>query len=136
MYVDVDYAYYSARHYGGQSFDDALSRATPYAERGARMHGNTQWNATWNFYYALDQRGLCRLTNVDVRMDITVGLPRLRTQDRYTQENFQRYLSALEQHEQIHVQISRDAAYELERVILQTRGEYNCDRLDRKRKRQ
>jgi predicted secreted Zn-dependent protease len=129
---DIDYDYYRVDHYSGEGLKDAMTEATPYFEDGERMHGNTKWDIRWNFRYGNNGGGDCRITEVDVDLTIVVGLPQLSTHDRRARERFDRYMVNLNRHEQTHVRIARDGAYQIDRALLSMRAEPNCDQLERR----
>jgi predicted secreted Zn-dependent protease len=128
----IDYDYYRVEHYPGEGLKDALTDATPYAANGEGMHGNTDWQIEWNFQYDIDADDYCRITSVDVDLEVVIGLPKLSTRDRRTRERFAHYIVNLERHEQTHLRIARDGAYQIDRALLSMRPSDDCDQLERR----
>ena len=114
-----------------QSLREALNAATPILVNGKRFHGYTRWYVRWQFQWAPDPQGGCRITQVNTRLTTEVQLPDLRRGTEAQQARFDRYLSALSQHEQGHVQVGRDAAQTIDRAIADMPAASDCATLER-----
>ncbi len=128
---NIDYDYYRVDHYPGEGLKNAITEATPYSTDGERMHGNADWHIRWNFRYDADDNGYCRMTEVDVDLEVVIGMPQLNTRERRTRERFDQYIANLERHEQTHVRIARDGAYRIDRALLGMQAYDDCDQLKR-----
>ena len=114
-----------------QSLREALNAATPILVNGKRFHGYTRWYVRWQFQWAPDPQGRCRITKVNTRLTTEVQLPDLRRGTEAQQARFDRYLPALSQHEQGHVQVGRDAAQTIDRAIADMPAAADCATLER-----
>ena len=114
-----------------QSLREALNAATPILVNGKRFHGYTRWYVRWQFQWAPDPQGRCRITKVNTRLTTEVQLPDLRRGTEAQQARFDRYLPALSQHEQGHVQVGRDAAQAIDRAIADMPAAADCATLER-----
>ena len=103
----------------GESLRQTLNRATPIAVTGQRFHGYTRWNVRWTFRWWREASGRCAITEVTTRLHTEVQLPELQAASPEQQAAFDRYLRALSDHEQGHVQIGRDAAQAIDQGIRQ-----------------
>lgn len=115
----------------GQSLHQALQGATPIAVDGRRFHGYTRWNVRWNYRWWREASGRCRITEVTTRLTTEVQLPELRGATPAQQASFDRYLRALSQHEQGHVQLGRDAAQAIDQGIARLPPAADCPTLER-----
>ena len=114
-----------------QSLREALNAATPILINGKRFHGYTRWYVRWQFQWAPDPQGGCRITQVNTRLTTEVQLPDLRRATEAQQARFSRYLPALSHHEQGHVQVGRDAAQAIDRGIADLPAASDCATLER-----
>ena len=122
---------YAVQAEPNQSLREALNAATPILINGKRFHGYTRWYVRWQFQWAPDPQGRCRITQVNTRLTTEVQLPDLRRGTEAQQARFDRYLPALSQHEQGHVQVGRDAAQAIDRAIADMPAASDCATLER-----
>ena len=115
----------------GESLRTALHAATPIAVGGQRFHGYTRWNVRWTFRWWREASGRCAITEVTTRLHTEVQLPQLQAASPEQQAVFDRYLRALSDHEQGHVQIGRDAAQAIDQGIRQMPAAPDCATLER-----
>lgn len=115
----------------GQTLRQALQAATPIVVDGRRFHGYTRWNVRWNYRWWREASGRCRITEVTTRLTTEVQLPQLRGATPPQQASFDRYLRALSQHEQCHVQVGRDAAQAIDQGIARLPAAADCATLER-----
>lgn len=114
-----------------QSLREALNAATPITVNGRRFHGYTRWYVRWTFRWQREASGSCRITEVTTRLTTEVQLPDLRRATPAQQARFDRYLPALSQHEQGHVQLGRDAAHAIDAAIAALPAASDCATLER-----
>ena len=122
---------YVVRARPGESLRAALHAATPVVVGGQRFHGYTRWNVRWTFRSWREASGRCAITEVTTRLHTEVQLPELRAASPEQQAAFDRYLRALSDHEQGHVQIGRDAAQAIDQGIRQMPAAPDCATLER-----
>jgi predicted secreted Zn-dependent protease len=115
----------------GQTLRQALQAATPIVVDGRRFHGYTRWDVRWNYRWWREASGRCRITEVTTRLTTEVQLPQLRGATPPQQASFDRYLRALSQHEQGHVQVGRDAAQAIDQGIARLPAAADCATLER-----
>lgn len=110
----------------------AINAATPITVDGQRFHGYTRWNVRWTFRWWREASGRCTITEVTTRLRVELQLPELQRATPNQQAEFDRYLPALKQHEQGHVQFGRDAARAVDEGISQLPAEADCATLERR----
>src|SRR5688572_33476936 len=91
----------------------ALRQNRPWRDNSAH-HALTSWRVNWNFYVANSDRG-CRVTSFSTRSSIRITLPRWIAPTNAGPEvlqAWQRYITALGQHEAGHAQFALAAATE------------------------
>lgn len=115
----------------GQTLRQALQAATPIVVGGRRFHGYTRWNVRWSYRWWREASGRCAITEVTTRLTTEVQLPELRGATPAQQASFNRYLRALSQHEQGHVQLGRDAAQAIDQGIARLPAAADCPTLER-----
>lgn len=106
---------------------DAGARTT---EEG-RFRGTTSWRIGWRYRYEPDRAG-CRITEVDVRLDLVTTLPRRTPADAGEPglaRAWRRYLDALRLHEAGHRRYAMEAANEVARGIRRLRTA-SCDTME------
>lgn len=115
----------------GQTLRQALQAATPIVVDGRRFHGYTRWNVRWNYRWWREASGRCAITEVTTRLTTEVQLPELHGATPAQQATFDRYLRALSQHEQGHIQVGRDAAQAIDQGIARLPAASDCATLER-----
>ena len=115
----------------GQTLRQALQSATPIVVDGRRFHGYTRWNVRWDYRWWREASGRCAITEVNTRLTSEVQLPELRGATPQQQATFDRYLRALSQHEQGHVQVGREAAQAIDQGIASLPAAADCATLER-----
>lgn len=123
---------YAVRAQPGESLRQAINAATPLAVDGRRFHGYTRWNVRWTFRWWREASGRCTITEVSTRLRVELQLPDLQRATTRQQMEFDRYLPALSEHEQGHVQFGRDAARAIDQAIAQLPAEPECATLERR----
>lgn len=126
----VAYDYYTARVRDGESLQMALSRATPIRVSGRRYHGYARWQVDWRFWWTQTPSGSCRIDRVEVSMTGRIQLPSIAGGTAAQRDRFERYVRALDVHEQGHLDFGRRAAGEIERVLLGMTDARGCGQLE------
>jgi predicted secreted Zn-dependent protease len=94
----------------GSSLLAALNNASPIREDGRIYHGNTAWDIRWSFRWDRNASGLCQILGVATKLSVTITLPELKSGTVAGQAEFQKYLRALQFHEEGHKKIAQEAA--------------------------
>lgn len=115
----------------GQTLRRALNAATPISVNGRRFYGFTHWNVRWNFRWWREASGRCRITAVTTQFTTEMQLPELYGATAAQQAKFNRFLDALLNHEQGHVQLGRDAAHAIDKGIAALPQAPDCATLER-----
>lgn len=124
---EVAETYYDVEHEEGDSLRAVIGDASPI-EGG--YHGYTKWNLKWSFSFDWDDES-CWVSDVTVNMSATITLPELYTDDPSAQRRFDRYIVALREHEEGHVDTARLAAEEIEEAVLNMDARPTCKILGR-----
>jgi len=107
----------------------SLAQSRPWRDKSS-MDGLTDWHVTWRFY--VSQSGdKCRCTSFSTTTTITMTLPRWIAATNATPEiktAWQRYITALGQHEAGHAQFALNAAAEMQKQS-RNLAMPNCDAL-------
>lgn len=105
----------------------------PTASNGQRFDALTRWNVTWNYRYE-PRGGSCVITRLDTRTEATITLPRWRGQAGASPtlvRHWNRYISALRDHEYTHFSHATDAAREIQRLGRSFSQRGNCSGIER-----
>jgi predicted secreted Zn-dependent protease len=124
--------YYNVMGATIRDIHESLAQARPWKNKSS-MDGQTQWHVEWRFNVA-PAGSICRCTFFTTTTTITVTLPRWTAPANAAAEvktNWQRYITALGQHEAGHAQLALDAAAGLEKQN-KTAESGDCDSLRRK----
>lgn len=125
----LTYSDYEVPASNSRSLARALNKTSPIRHDGQTFHAYTTWRVNWNYRWAVDSNGDCRITAVSTGLNTTIQLPRLVGGSYSQRERFQRYLSALNQHELGHHEIGRKAALEVDRQLQAMPAMSDCQRL-------
>ena len=107
----------------------SLAQSRPWRDKSS-MDGLTDWRVTWNFYVA-PSGDKCRCTSFSTTTTITMTLPRWIAATNTPPEiktAWQRYVTALAQHEAGHAQFALNAAAEMQKQSKNLEMA-NCDAL-------
>jgi predicted secreted Zn-dependent protease len=94
----------------------SLAQSRPWRDKSS-MDGQTDWRVTWSFYVA-SSGDKCRCTSFSTTTTITMTLPRWIAATNTPPEiktAWQRYVTALGQHEAGHAQFALNAAAEMQK---------------------
>lgn len=129
---------FAIRHYDvtpqqGRSLSDAVSASSPITATGPsgrRFHGYTEWFIKWRWRHRFEADGRCRITSVNVALTGSILLPRLQGGTSAQNAAFDRYLTALREHEDGHRRIAEEAARDIERTLLSLPEYSDCTQLN------
>lgn len=108
-----------------------LNAKGPMGSGGRRFDGYTRWYVSWQYRYNRTDGG-CAIGSVSTHVKVTMTLPRWSSPSRgddATRQQWARYLSALELHEQGHRRHGIDAGHEVDRAIAAMPPAAHCDAL-------
>lgn len=118
----------------GESRDElrrSLEENGPIGESGDRYHGYTKWNIGWNFKLTPSGRQ-CRITDLTTKLEVTMTLPRWNKPDNAPKDlaqEWDRYSTALRQHEDGHQNMGISAAEEIKQRLSGLTGTGGCQKL-------
>jgi len=118
----INTRYYPVYGTEALSIRNSIERQGPTGNDGRRYHASTKWKVDWNYRW-IESSNHCRLTGVEVRINIDYRLPQLKQLASLTtalQQQWNNYFDALYRHEQRHKDIGILAAQELEKALLDT----------------
>lgn len=105
----------------------------PVGKDGIRYNGNTRWSVRWRYPYARSAEG-CATGPVAVRLSVVYSLPRWerpRGASAELESQWNRFIEALDEHEQGHAEFGRQAAREIEQALEAIPAQPSCDALSR-----
>jgi predicted secreted Zn-dependent protease len=103
----------------------------PVGNDGVRYNGTTKWSVRWRYPYARSARG-CTTGPVTVKLSVVYTMPRWDNPpgaSRTLENQWNRYIDALEEHERGHGDFGRQAAREIERALEAIPAQPTCDEL-------
>jgi len=127
---DFNTRYYDVKATAGKSLSEAVSAASSIAVAGKKFHGLTEWRVNWSWYHRYEADGRCFITSVKVALTGEMLLPRLSDATPTQSAEFERYLGALQEHENGHRRIGQEAARDIERILLALPQFPNCKQLE------
>jgi len=119
--VNVKTNYYTVRGNSPQQLRQQLNQLGPISRTGRRFDGNTKWRIRWNYGYS-NRPNQCQLTNAQITVNVTITMPRWQTQANapiQLKQRWQRYIKALQLHENGHRDHGVAAARELTNSLRQ-----------------
>ncbi|MEE4113882.1 MAG: DUF922 domain-containing protein [Desulfobacteraceae bacterium] len=131
--VNIQKQYYPAVGQTSVQIRQSLDRNTPVRQNGKPFDAYTKWEIDWQFGWAFDGDGTCRITEVNTVVHIRQTFPRLKnTGDLAPQlaDRWKRYMIDLIAHEAGHLALGLDAARNIERRISQMGDRSSCDQLE------
>ena len=131
--IQIQKRYYPAAGQTSAQIRQSLDRNTPVRQNGKPFDAYTQWDVDWQFWWAYDGDGTCRITKVTSVIRIRQTFPYLEnTSDLAPQQadRWGRYMIALVEHEKGHVALGVDAARKIEHQLSQMGDRPSCDQLE------
>jgi len=120
------YTSYTANADPTRSLLSILNASSPFRPN----HAYTTWNVKWRFRWFENPDGRCRITNVATELTGSINLPRLVGANSVQGGQFEKYLSALRDHELGHYSIGKEAAVAIDRTILSLPEMPSCKALE------
>lgn len=131
--IIIQKRYYPAVGQTSAQIRQSLDRNTPVRHNGKPFDAYTKWDVDWQFWWAYDGDGTCRITTVTTVIRIWQTFPRLENTGSLAPQQadqWGRYMSALVEHEAGHVALGMDAARNIERQLSQVGDRSSCDQLE------
>ena len=129
--VTVDTRYYDLRGATVQELLQQKKALGPIGKDGKRYGANTKWHVAWRYAYR-NEGGRCRIDQVTTSADIVFTLPRWNPPHRAASNlraRWDRYVFALQEHENGHRDFGISAAREVEREIAALPPRDNCRKM-------
>lgn len=131
--INIQTKYYPVFGSDSASIRRSIQQNGPVGKFGKRYHAQTQWDIKWDYRW-IQSHATCRLTQVNVGIDIEYLLPELQSLDSLQNplsDDWDNYFQALFKHEQQHKNYGVHAARELEQKLL-TVPPQSCSALETK----
>jgi len=109
-----------------------LIAKSPVQQNAKRHVAHTKWNVSWQFWW-LDSGDSCEISKVTTNLDVTYTLPRLKQTSSMPDSviaHWNKYYSALFEHELGHKDLGSRAAIEIENQILNMGPRDGCEQLE------
>ncbi len=132
--INIKTSYYAVQGNDASSIQQSIQQNGPLGKNGERYHAVTSWNAQWSYRW-LETGPLCRLTDVEVSIDVEYLLPQLASTEDIEKSykiHWDKYFKALYKHEKQHKDFGVQAAIELEKELLAIKNQQACQKLDNK----
>ena len=130
--ITVDYRYYAVGGSTPQAMRSQLNQVSPVVEDGQRFDGKTYWYVRWSYYYA-NKGNRCRITQAKSSVEVEFTLPQWQqptNAPRSLVNQWQRYMSALQLHEDGHKDHGIAAAQEVLAAIKNLPDYPSCPELE------
>ncbi|MBN2383821.1 DUF922 domain-containing Zn-dependent protease [bacterium] len=130
--VNEETIYYDVRGATVQELRANMNTTSPITFKGKKYDAYTDWKVNWNFWWDTLEEG-CAITSVEVILTVTFTYPRwLDRQDAppALQSKWERYLTALIEHEEGHKAIGLACAREIEERLSEMSPSASCELLE------
>jgi predicted secreted Zn-dependent protease len=110
-----------------------IRKKSPVKHNGRLHVAYTKWNVNWRFWW-LESSDACKITRVATTLDVAYTLPKLEhpaAMPADLLERWEKYYSALYDHEQGHKDLGLKAATEIEQTISDMEPRKSCSQLER-----
>ena len=131
--VNIQTRYYPVTGRTDVQIRRSLDRGTPVRQNGRPFDAYTRWDIDWQFQWAFDGDGSCRVMSVSTVVRILQTLPRLENAGALPPDlagRWDRYMRALAVHEEGHVALGIDAARDIEQQLMQMGDRSSCHQLE------
>ncbi|MCU0762034.1 MAG: DUF922 domain-containing Zn-dependent protease [Hydrogenophaga sp.] len=120
---------YPVTYRADASLRQTITAASPVRHQGRTFHGYTRWNVKWQFWWMEFPGGQCRIDRTVTQVDAVITLPELRGAPTEAQQVFDRFVTALREHEMGHYQFGLDAAHRIDQAIAALPPQPSCTAL-------
>lgn len=126
----LNYRYYSGAIEPDAPLYSSLLAASSIRENGKIYFGHTAWQITWDLNWRRDSAGRCTLERIRTHLKATITLPQKAANDPRAPGDFERFATALREHELHHRDIARKAARAIDDRIWQSPAMRTCGELE------
>lgn len=128
----VEYKYYEISPRSPYEIKPQLMHNSPIRAGGGSFNGHTDWYIDWKYQTASGPSG-CQLHDIRTNVHIIHTLPALgqHVQDKQTIEVFNKFNTALTQHEKNHGNNGLTAAREMDKLFNEIQPQPDCRQLSR-----
>ena len=129
--VSVTTEYYSVYGIIREEINESLQENGPIGESGEIVTALTKSDLQWHINFLMDEY-FCHIASVKASAKITYVLPKLEDLEYLEPElalGWNRFMSAVERHENSHRKISEASAAKMEMSLSNMRPEESCDKL-------
>jgi predicted secreted Zn-dependent protease len=108
-----------------------MNQLGPLWRTGKRFDAITRWHVRWSYRYAI-RNNRCQITTNQVQADITITMPQWRSSSQVSGDlvkRWQRYITALQHHENGHRDHGIGAAREVVRALSKFPASPTCQQL-------
>jgi len=128
----VEYKYYEISPRTPYEIKPELMRRSPLREGGGTFNGHTVWYVSWKYQSGPGPYG-CQLNNIQTTVHVVHTLPVLSNYvtDKNTIEVFNKFNTALTQHEKNHGNNGLAAAREMDKLFNEIQPQPDCRQLSR-----
>lgn len=112
--------YFPVSGHDSASIRRSIQSSGPGGEDGSIYHAQTLKDIQWNYRWT-ESNSLCRVTQINVSIEVEYLLPRLRTREKLSaslRQRWDNYFQALFDHEKQHREYGILAVHELEKELL------------------
>ncbi|WP_051785703.1 DUF922 domain-containing Zn-dependent protease [Endozoicomonas numazuensis] len=131
--VETNIKYYEIQGSSPYELRHQLDDKSPVILDGERLDADTEWDVHWNFKWS-ESKNQCKIDSVTTRVNVEYTLPEWVNRDtsrRRLREKWDRYYTALKEHEKGHKDIGFEAAYDIEEAIAAMKPEAHCQKLEK-----
>jgi len=128
----VEHKYYEISPRSPYEIKPELMRRSPIRAGGGSFNGHTDWYIDWNYKTAPGPYG-CQLLDIQTKVHVIHTLPVLSeyVTDKQTIDVFNKFNTALTQHEKNHGEHGLSAAREMDKLFSEVPPQQNCRALSR-----
>lgn len=128
----TEYKYYVISPRSPYQIKPELARLSPIREAGGTFNGHTDWYIEWKFQATPVPDG-CQLNDIRTTVHVVHTLPALSEQvtDKQTIAVFNKFVTALTQHEKNHGNNGLSAAREMDKLFSEIPQQTDCRQLSR-----
>jgi len=128
----IEYKYYEISPRAPHEIKPELMRRTPIRSGGGSFNGHTDWYIDWKYQSTTSPYG-CQLVDTQIKVHVIHTLPALseHVTDKQTIDVFNKFNTALTQHEKNHGNHGLSAAREMDKAFNELQPQQSCRSLAR-----